>query len=149
MINGIHHVGICVPDLEISRNWYCEMMEAEVITDFIVEDQSLGNAVALPGARLHGSMLRWSKGGINTMIELLQYDSPIPRQFDQSMRMCDYGITHVAFWTVNAINELYEKFKSKGVWFYSAPQVLKLPGQNVHMCYFKDNNGFSLELIGT
>ena len=149
MTQGIHHIGICVPDLSASVRWYCECLGAESLSEFVVEEPALGVAVGLPGARLRGAMLRWRKTGIDTMVELLQYDRPQPKPFDQSIAMCDHGITHAAFWTVNSMWRLYETLTARGVWFYSSPQTLKLPGQTVLMCYFKDLNGISLELIGT
>ena len=146
-IEGIHHACITVSDYERSRDWYVEVLGASVLTEFTVDAPELGRAVRMPGAKLRGCMLKWGRG--ETVIEMLCYKRPVGEAYDPATPMCNIGCTHVAFTTVHSIDSIYQDLLGKGVQFYAPPQVLKLSEHIVKMCYFKDPDGITLELVGT
>ena len=148
-IKGIHHACICVADIERSIKWYREILGAKLLTRFDLHHPNLGKAVGIPGASLKGAMLLWGEDEFASMIEVLCYTNPIGEKYDPHTPMCNIGCTHVAFTTVNTIDDLYEELQAKGVRFYSPPQLLEIEGQAFKMCYFKDPDGITLELIGS
>jgi predicted enzyme related to lactoylglutathione lyase len=92
-MNGIHHVGATVSDLERASSFYCAVLDGQVLNPIEPgEDPRVPRMVGIPDAGISGVMLRTSAG---TKIELLRYRSRHSRRLD--LRPCDTPSLHLAF----------------------------------------------------
>ncbi len=80
-------------------------------------------------------------------LELLHFVEPASEGGKSSARLINPGITEVAFW-VKDIEKTYADLCSRGVKFYSPPQLFELEGYGkVKAVYFGDPDGMTLELL--
>ena len=80
-------------------------------------------------------------------IELLHFVEPVGTEGVPYPRLTNPGITEVAFW-VKDIEKTYLDLRTRGVKFYSAPQLFELEGYGkVKAVYFWDPDGTTLELL--
>ena len=139
MIKAMHHTSICVEDLERSLEFYRDMLGMKVIIDSRISGPDLDQILALENVAAR----RVYVAGYGGKIELFQFDTPPGKPFPEDFKVCDVGLTHIAF-EVENIQELYRELSGKGVRFHSAP----LPVQNRGMvCYLRDPDGVVLEFL--
>jgi catechol 2,3-dioxygenase-like lactoylglutathione lyase family enzyme len=100
--------------------------------------EMLEREVALEGARLR--LVELGTGG-ETMLELLQYHEPRPRDDLDELRPCDAGAHHVAL-TVEDIQADYARLSDAGVEFTCPPQEVDaghFAGHRTVYCYDPDH----------
>lgn len=148
-ISGMHHACIIVPEIEEAKKWYQDVLGLKLMAEFDLASPEVGTGVAVPNAHLLGAMLQWGEAEGATMVELIEYANPAGQKFDPDTPSNAQGVAHIAFSTIDAIDELYSEFVAKGVKFYFPPQSLEVGGAVVKFCYFQDFNGAKLEFIGT
>lgn len=137
---GLHHVGVPVRSLERSLAWYRDVFDLEPTFVTRAEGPELSQTVQLERASLSFAFLELG----NTVLELLEYQSPIGEDF--SLRNCDVGAAHVCF-EVEDIDRVYARLSKKGVEFNIGPTKVQggvLEGDRY--CYFRDPDGIQLEL---
>jgi glyoxylase I family protein len=139
MIKTMHHTAICVSDIERSLGFYRDMLGMKVVIDSRISGPEVDQILALDGADAR----RVYVAGYGGRIELFKFDSPQGKPFPEDFKVCDVGLTHIAF-EVENIQELYEELSAKGIKFHNPP----LPVQNRGMvCYLRDPDGVVLEFI--
>ena len=119
-IQGVHHVSISVPDIDIARRFYIDLLGAVEIT--AVEWQA-GNAwidaiVGLEGSAAKSFMARLK----NIQIEVFEYTSPKSAPQDPMRPVCRNGYTHIGF-QVDDIQAVYEKMLAAGLTFHTPPDL--------------------------
>ncbi|MFB2600100.1 VOC family protein [Herbiconiux sp. P17] len=140
VLEGVHHVGLTVRDIQRSREWYARMFDLEPgpINHGIGED--LARSVQVPDAELSFSMITIG----STRIEFLEYHEPIGTDFDR--RNCDVGAAHVCF-EVSDIDAAYADLNEKGAVFSGPPVSIDegaLAGSR--WAYLRDPDGIQLEI---
>jgi catechol 2,3-dioxygenase-like lactoylglutathione lyase family enzyme len=143
-MNGIHHTGITVRDLDRSIDFYHEILGLEFTTEPtpVVSGDELARGVGVPGASLRAACLRAG----NSIVELLQYitpESPLEKPPPNNA----VGAAHVAF-VVDDIEAKVRELHAKGVEFFSPVQYDDegvLAGWRT--VYFCDPDGIQLELV--
>jgi catechol 2,3-dioxygenase-like lactoylglutathione lyase family enzyme len=143
-MNGLHHVGITVKDLDESISFYHEVLGLQFSNEPSpwFDSPELGPAVGVPGAALRQVSLRLG----DTTLELLEYTSP-PSETTEPLRSNNIGASHVAF-LVDDIEEAIADLEGKGITFFSGPNVVDegvLAGWR--WVYFADPDGYPLELV--
>jgi catechol 2,3-dioxygenase-like lactoylglutathione lyase family enzyme len=139
-LKGVHHVGIPVRDLARSLEWYGELFGLDPAFIEIDEGPQASKIVQLADARMRFAFL--SVG--NTILELLEYEHPIGRDYDR--RNCDVGAIHLCF-EVDDISRVHQLLHERGVEFSTQP--VEIPAgalKGEHCCYFRDPDGIQLEL---
>ncbi|MFB2585745.1 VOC family protein [Herbiconiux liukaitaii] len=140
VLEGVHHVGITVRDLERSREWYTRMFDLTPGPINHGEGPELAQGVQVPAARLSFSMLEVG----STRIEFLEYQEPVGEDFDR--RNCDVGAAHVCF-QVDDIDAAVSDLRSKGAVFSSDPiEIGEGPLAGSRWAYFRDPDGVQLEI---
>jgi glyoxylase I family protein len=134
----IHHVAIGVGDMEKALSFYRDLLGMEVVFDIEAQGPVMDVIQALEGAKARIVMLRLGEQNL----ELFQYRLPPPKPMPVGLRMSDRGLTHFALQVPN-VDELYRKWKAKGVRFYSEPQQLG----PTRVVYLYDPEGVTVELI--
>lgn len=136
-VAGVHHTSRSVGDMDRSLAFYRDLLGLEVLLDTEMAGEMLEREVALEGARLR--LVELGTGG-ETMLELLQYYEPKPRDTGDELRPCDIGAHHVAL-TVDDIGSAYERLRDAGVEFTCPPQEVDagyFAGHRTVYCYDPD-----------
>lgn len=134
---GFHHASRSVGDMERSLAFYRDLLGMEVVLDTEMEGEMLEREVALKGARLR--LVGLASGG-ETMLELLQYHEPRPREREDGLRPCDVGAHHLAL-AVEDIQAAYQDLGAAGVEFTWPPQEVDagfFAGHRTAYCYDPD-----------
>jgi catechol 2,3-dioxygenase-like lactoylglutathione lyase family enzyme len=135
---GVHHTSRSVADMDRSLAFYRDLLGLEVLLDTEMSGEMLEREVALEGARLR--LVELGTGG-ETMLELLQYQEPQPRQEVDELRPCDAGAHHVAL-AVEDIQADYDRLSGAGVEFTCPPQEVDagyFAGHRTVYCYDPDH----------
>jgi len=112
-IQGIHHVGISVPDIDAARTFYCDVLGMEATTPWNFSPSERGDEIL----ELEGASARTLLGRAGNMhLELFEFTSPTPRTRDEPRRVCDHGFTHLGFEVEReAIEDVFAELESAGV----------------------------------
>jgi catechol 2,3-dioxygenase-like lactoylglutathione lyase family enzyme len=135
---GVHHTSRSVADMDRSLAFYRDLLGLEVLLDTEMAGEMLEREVALEGARLR--LVELGTGG-ETMLELLQYHEPRPREDLDELRPCDAGAHHVAL-AVEDIQADYDRLSGAGVEFTCPPQEVDagyFAGHRTVYCYDPDH----------
>jgi catechol 2,3-dioxygenase-like lactoylglutathione lyase family enzyme len=138
-VQGVHHIGIPVRDIERSLAWYGELFGFEPDFVEISEGPDTSRTVQLEDARLRFAFLPIG----NTIVEFLEYENPVGRDFE--LRNCDVGAIHVCF-EVDDIDRAYSLLRERGIEFSIEPTALDGAVAGQRCCYFRDPDGVQLEL---
>jgi catechol 2,3-dioxygenase-like lactoylglutathione lyase family enzyme len=143
-MRGQHHVGITVADLERSLEFYVGILGLELAggPTEIFDDENLGPAVGVPGARLRCALLRLGDG----LLELLQYHAPAS-PVETPLPQNALGAQHVAF-AVDDVHACKQALEAQGVEFLADVTVVDDgPLAGWRWVYFRDPDGNALELV--
>lgn len=140
MIKGFHHAAISTPDLDRCIAFYTQIIGGAVAWEF-GWDRGTPDADAVTG--LHDSATRAAMLKVgNSFLEVFEYTSPPPTPRTAQRPVNEHGITHVCL-EVTDINGEYERLKTAGMQFHSAPMAQ----QGSSMVYGRDPDGNVVELI--
>jgi len=119
-LRGVHHVSISVPDIDVARRFYIDLLGAEEIS---ATEWQPGNAwidaiVGLTDSAAKTFMARLR----NIHIEVFEYTAPVSPPQDPSRPVFRNGYTHIAF-QVDDIQAVYDKMVAAGLTFHAPPDV--------------------------
>ncbi|WP_404480660.1 VOC family protein [Novosphingobium sp. BL-52-GroH] len=119
-LQGVHHFSLSVPDIDLARRFYVDLLGAEEITATQWEP---GNAwidaiVGLEGSAAKSFMARLK----NVQVEVFEYTSPLSPPVDPHRPVNVNGYTHVGF-QVDDIQAVYEAMLEAGLTFHTAPDL--------------------------
>jgi len=117
MIKGIRHTGIVVYDLKKSLHFYQDLLGLKIAKQRREKSEYLDNVLALNSVEVTTIKMVAVDG---QMIELLKFHSH-PQGLESS-KICDIGLTHVAF-TVDNLTNVHKELVAQGVVFNSQPCV--------------------------
>lgn len=119
-LQGIHHVALSVPDIEIARRFYCELLGAEEIsaTEWQAGNAWIDAVVGLDGSAAKTFLARLK----NVHIEVFEYTTPRAPDADPNRPVNLQGYTHVGF-QVDDIQAVYEKMLAAGLTFHAPPDL--------------------------
>ena len=143
---SIDHYGIVVESLDRSIPWWNRFLQVEPFerkTWKAAElDDYVGRVVGYPDCDLSGAF--WALPG-GTVIEMLEYHSPAPGHVD--MESYNVGNTHLCFETAD-IRADYERLRDHAEFRSPEPvQSVWGPYQGTLVCYLRDPDGISVELV--
>jgi len=139
MIQGFHHAGISVPNLEAARTFYEKLLGFKVVGEESWEAPNpiYDQGVGLKNSQAKGYLLQ----GSNTYLELFEYSAPVPVGDPSERSANDYGITHLCF-QVDDVDKEYERLQTLGGVVMNAP--IKFP-QGGGAVYCRDPFGNLIE----
>ena len=139
MIKDIRHTGIVVDDLEVSLAFYCGLLGLVVARRMEESGFFLDTLLALQNAQVT-TVKMTTPGG--QLIELLSFHSHPPNQKTQTL--VGRGPTHIAF-TVDDLDQEYQRLKETGISFTSPPQVS--PDGFAKVAFCQAPEGTFIELV--
>ncbi len=138
-----------VSDLDRSVRWYEDVLgiAANGVT-ISADNAALGAVVEAENPAMRAV---FSLAGDNVLLELIQYDRPVPKPFEG--RNCDVGVMHLCF-EVHDMDSAVRHLEERGVHLNAAPVVL-VDGEGIHageltgtkILYLRDPDGIQLELF--
>lgn len=120
-VQGVHHIGVSVPDLERARAFYIDLLGA--VEEVPPLEWQAGNAfidavVGLKDSAARQFMCRLG----NTHIEVFEYSAPRSSPQDPDRGVHNFGYTHFAL-QVDDIAAVYERMLAAGIRFHTPPDL--------------------------
>lgn len=135
-----NHVGISVSSLDRSVGFYRDVMEMDVVAPpFPLGGEEVEQVTGLRDLKVQVAVV--SKG--NLMLELFEFENPVPQKQDPRYPVNNHGITHFGI-TVDDIDAMWERLTRLGVHFHSP--VRQFPG-GIRAAYGRDPDGNVFELL--
>lgn len=137
-INGIHHVGLSVPDIERARDFYVDLLGFEEVNRV-----EWGGAYEVDAImRLRGSSGRMMiLRTANAFIEMFEFATPVPDRPVGERGVNQYGFTHLCL-DVSDTDGAYARLLAAGMDFHSKP----VGTAGVKAVYGRDPFGNVIEL---
>ncbi len=137
-MNGIHHVGATVTDLDRAVAFYVRVLDGRVLAAIDPgDDPRVPRMVGVPDAAIVGALVETAAGA---RIELLAYQSAHSRRLDA--RPCDSPTVHLAF-TVPDLEAAGRRVRDGG----GAVLGERVTFDEGDFLYCTDPDGHVLELI--
>ena len=117
-IEGIHHIGVSVPDLDLARKFYIELLGAveEVAPLEWADNSFIDEVVGLEGSAARQFFCRLGR----TQIEVFEYSQPVADPHDPNRGVHQYGYTHIAL-QVSDLDACAERLLAAGIRFHNMP----------------------------
>jgi len=117
-IQGIHHVAIAVPDIDLARKFYTELLGFEEVSgsEWQAGSKFIDDIVGLKDSAGKAFIVK----APNTYIEVFQYLSPAPGPQDPNRPVNECGYTHFCL-QVEDIQACYRRMLDAGLTFHSPP----------------------------
>jgi catechol 2,3-dioxygenase-like lactoylglutathione lyase family enzyme len=144
LVNGLHHTGLTVTDLDRSLAFYRDLLGLEVV---MTQERRGGYFAAIVGyPDAHVRMAHVQAPASEHRLELFQYLSPEPLR--AAVEPCTVGLTHVCL-TVGDLRGLYDRLGEAGVESFFSPPVDVDAGVNAgaSALYLRDPDGAIVELF--
>ena len=147
MFTGWHHTNINVSDFDRSLDFYMRVLGFKVAAETEFDGEEFSRGVGIPGTKIRAAFLEVPNSP--TMVEMFQYLSPDSKPIATDALPSDVGVGHICF-TVDDIDQAYEKLSAQGVEFMSTPITISKEHPHaggVRFCYFRDPDGALLEIL--
>lgn len=122
-LQGVHHVSLSVPDIDLARRFYIDLLGAE---ELAATQWEPGNAwidaiVGLEGSGAKTFMARLK----NIQVEVFEYTAPKSPPVDPVRPVNVNGYTHIGF-QVDDIQAVYEAMVEAGLTFHTPPDLSRI-----------------------
>lgn len=117
-IQGVHHIGISVPDIARAREFYIDLLGGvEEVPPFGWRDNPfIDEVVGLPGSAAEQFMVRLG----NTHIEVFEYHTPRSEPQAPDKGVHNFGYTHFAL-QVDDLVACVDRLRAAGVRLHNQP----------------------------
>ena len=116
---GVHHVAVSVPDMDLARKFYIDLLGAEEISTIGWEGNPfIDEIVGLKDSAAKSFMARLG----NTHIEVFEYSAPKAEPQDPDRGVHQYGYTHFGI-QVDDIMAVYNRMREAGIRFHAPPEM--------------------------
>lgn len=136
----IRHTGIVVKDLKKMMHFYRDLLGFKVIKKKNESSRYVDTILMLKKVKVTTVKIAADDG---SFIELLYFHSH-PRAISFDRKLCDTGISHIAF-TAADVEKEYRKLRKNGIQFNSVPQIS--PDRYAKVVFFRDPEGNFIELV--
>ncbi len=117
-IQGVHHIGVSVPDLAKAREFYIDLLGAvEEVEPLSWRDNAfIDEIVGLKGSAANQFMCRLG----NTHLEVFEYLAPRAAPQDRNQGVNTFGYTHFAV-QVDDLRACYDRLVAAGIRIHREP----------------------------
>ena len=122
-VQGVHHIGISVPDIAKAREFYIDLLGAveEVAPLAWRDNPMIDKIVGLEGSAASQFMCRLG----NTHFEVFEYASPRSAPQDPDKGVHNFGYTHFAL-QVDDLAACCERLKAAGIRLHAEPNLASI-----------------------
>ena len=142
-VNILDHISVTVSDMERSLAFYCNLLGLEEVERHRLEGEVISKMAGKPDVVMQVVRLQ-APDTPGILLDLQQYITPEGKLSDAQLG--DVGHSHFCFGVPDLIGT-YRTLKAKGVEFVSEPVSFDLEWGIVKVVFFKDPDGFVLELM--
>ena len=142
-VNILDHVSVTVSDMDRSLGFYCDLLGLKEVERHRLEGETISKMAGKPDVIMEVVRLEASETP-GVMLDLQQYVTPESKVSDAQLG--DVAHSHFCF-GVPDVWAAYRELKAKGVEFVSEPVSFDLEWGIVYVVFFKDPDGFILELM--
>ena len=142
-VNILDHVSVTVSDMERSLAFYCDLLGLKTVERHRLEGETISKMAGKPDVIMEVVRLEAPETP-GVMLDLQQYVTPEGKVSDAQLG--DVAHAHFCF-GVPDVWAAYQALKTKGVEFVSEPVHFDLEWGIVYVVFFKDPDGFILELM--
>lgn len=117
---GVHHIGVSVPDLDLARTFYIDILGAveEVEPLQWADNPFIDSIVGLEGSAARQFFCRLG----NVQIEVFEYSAPKQTPLDRHRGVNEYGYTHLAL-QVEDLVAVHERIVAAGLPVHAPPDL--------------------------
>ncbi|MFC1643981.1 VOC family protein [Candidatus Omnitrophota bacterium] len=133
-MKAIRHIGIVVSNLDEALYFYKDILGLKIQREMLESGEYIDKLSTLKGVKVRTIKMCADDGNL---VELLYYESHLGEYINRDI--CDMGYSHVAFTVENLDNE-YERLKKNGIKFKSIPQISPDRKAKVSFCYDPEDN---------
>ena len=138
-MKAIRHFGIVVDDIDKALHFYQDLLGLKIQRDMFEKGDFIDSISGLKNVEVRTIKMSANDGN---MIELLWYKSHPKKGIKKDI--CEIGASHPAF-TVDNINEKYEKLKKEGIEFNCPPMIS--PDGKAKVTFCRDFDNVLIELV--
>lgn len=142
-VNILDHVSVTVSDMERSLAFYCDLLGLKEVERHHLEGETISKMAGKPDVVMEVVRLEAPETQ-GVMLDLQQYVTPEGKVSEAQLG--DVAHSHFCF-GVPDVWAAYRELKAKGVEFVSEPVSFDLEWGIVYVVFFKDPDGFILELM--
>lgn len=142
-VNILDHVSVTVSDMERSLAFYCDLLGLKEVERHRLEGETISKMAGKPDVIMEVVRLEAPETP-GVMLDLQQYVVPEGKVSDAQLG--DIAHSHFCF-GVPDMWAAYKDLTAKGVQFVSEPVSFDLEWGIVYVVFFKDPDGFILELM--
>ena len=142
-VNILDHVSVTVSDMDRSLGFYCDLLGLKEVERHRLEGETISKMAGKPDVIMEVVRLEAPETP-GVMLDLQQYVTPKSKVSDAQLG--DVAHSHFCF-GVPDVWAAYRDLKAKGVEFVSEPVSFDLEWGIVYVVFFKDPDGFVLELM--
>ena len=142
-VNILDHVAVTVSDMERSLAFYCDLLGLQEVERHHLEGEIISKMAGKPDVIMEVVRLEAPETP-GVMLDLQQYVAPEGKVSDAQLG--DVAHAHFCF-GVPDVWAAYKDLTEKGVEFVSEPVSFDLEWGIVYVVFFKDPDGFVLELM--
>lgn len=139
-MKAIRHTGIVVSNLKQALHFYKDLFNFKIVKRMEESGEYIDKISGLKNVKVTTVKMSAEDGNL---IELLHYGSHI-RTLSTKRKICDVGISHVAF-TVENIGAEYRRLSRVGIKFNSPPRVS--PDGYAKVTFCRGPDGILIELV--
>lgn len=141
MIDGIHHVGFTVRDLEKSVGFYRAVLEGRIVSEREADGGYLATLTGYPGVRFRQVILAVGAD----LLELIEYIEPRPEPNDASKNRPGTG--HACY-RVDDLAAVHARLRTLGAKVESGPvAVVTGPNKGALALFAYDPDGIAIEFL--
>jgi catechol 2,3-dioxygenase-like lactoylglutathione lyase family enzyme len=149
--NEVHHVTICVKDLDESLSFYRDLLGLEIWAEFnegsFSSKKELGSYLGSGGEPQIRSVILQKGELVSGMVELFQWLTPSGKTVNKSTGMYERGMWVLAFTTTD-IEQMYNKLSENGIEFITDLTSLDAGGfGKVRGFFCLDPDGVVVEFV--
>ena len=143
MLKSFYHTGFVVKDIEMSVNFYSEVLGMRIAGRVERVGEFAEQLLAFPGAHIKGGLVDMGEGH---QLELIQYLSPASGE--NNLARNDLGASHLAFF-VDDLDKFYQDTSQKGIKYNNPPASLfdEAGKLSRKAAYAQDPDGNWLEFV--
>ena len=142
-VNILDHVAVTVSDMDRSLAFYCGLLGLKEVERHRLEGETISKMAGKPDVIMEVVRLEAPETP-GVLLDLQQYVTPEGEVSDAQLG--DVAHAHFCF-GVPDVWAAYEDLSEKGVGFVSEPVSFDLEWGIVYVVFFKDPDGFILELM--
>ena len=142
-VNILDHVAVTVSDMDRSLAFYCDLLGLKEVERHHLEGETISKMAGKPDVIMEVVRLEAPETP-GVLLDLQQYVAPEGKVSDAQLG--DVAQSHFCF-GVPDVWAAYKDLSGKGVEFVSEPVSFDLEWGIVYVVFFKDPDGFILELM--